>query len=41
MNFQIFTPEESLGMEIQTIQSAVAGIHKINNFFALIKADIF
>ena len=32
---QIFTPVESLGMEIQTIQSAVAGIHRINEFFAL------
>ena len=33
--FQIFTPVESLGMEIQTIQSAVAGIHRINEFLAL------
>ena len=33
LNFQIFTPEESLGMEIQTIQSAAAGIHRINEFF--------
>ena len=32
---QIFTPIESLGMEIQTIQSAVAGIHRINEFLAL------
>ena len=32
---QIFTPVESLGMEIQTIQSAVAGVHRINEFFAL------
>ena len=31
---QIFGPVESLGMEIQTIQSAVAGIHRINEFFA-------
>ena len=32
MNYisQIFTPVESLGMEIQTIQSAVAGIRRIN-----------
>ena len=30
---QIFTPVESLGMEIQTIQSAMAGIHRINEFF--------
>lgn len=32
---QIFTPVESLGMEIQTIQFAVAGIHRINEFFGL------
>ena len=32
---QIFTPIESLGMEIQTIQSALAGIHRINEFFEL------
>lgn len=32
---QIFTPVESLGMEIQTIQSAVAGIHRINEFLVL------
>lgn len=32
---QIFSPVESLGMEIQTIQSAVAGIHRINEFFEL------
>ena len=30
---QIFGPIESLGMEIQTIQSAIAGIHRINEFF--------
>lgn len=37
MNYisQIFTPVESLGMEIQTIQSAVAGIHRIDEFFSL------
>lgn len=29
---QIFSPIESLGMEIQTIQSAVAGVHRINEF---------
>ena len=40
LNFQIFTPEESLGMEIQTIQSAVAGIHRINEFFALDEKQI-
>lgn len=32
---QIFGPVESLGMEIQTIQSALAGIHRINEFFGL------
>ena len=32
---QIFTPVESLGMEIQTIQSAIAGAHRINEFYAL------
>lgn len=32
---QIFGSVESLGMEIQTIQSAVAGIHRINEFLAL------
>lgn len=32
---QIFIPVESLGMEIQTIQSAVAGVHRINEFYAL------
>lgn len=29
---QIFAPIESLGMEIQTIQSAIAGVHRINEF---------
>ena len=33
--FTDFSPVESLGMEIQTIQSAVAGIHRINEFFGL------
>lgn len=41
---QIFLPVESLGMEIQTIQSAIAGVHRINEFFAqdelLNKSDI-
>lgn len=32
---QIFAPVESLGMEIQTIQSAIAGVHRINEFFEL------
>ena len=31
---QIFSPVESLGMEIQTIQSAVAGVYRINEFLA-------
>lgn len=31
---QIFSPIESLGMEIQTIQSAVAGVKRINEFLA-------
>ena len=32
---QIFAPVENLGMEIQTIQSAIAGVHRINEFFEL------
>lgn len=32
---QIFTPIESLGMEIQTIQSAIAGVSRINEFLTL------
>lgn len=37
MNYisQIFTPVESLGMEIQTIRSAVAGIRRINEFLSI------
>ena len=31
---RIFAPIESLGMEIQTIQSAVAGVRRINDFLA-------
>lgn len=31
---QIFAPVESLGMEIQTIQSAFAGMERINDFTA-------
>lgn len=42
---QIFTPVESLGMEIQTIQSAIAGVHRINEFFEmgefLVKKDSY
>ena len=37
---QIFSPVDSLGMEIQTIQSAIAGIHMINEFFALEEKQI-
>ena len=29
---QVFTPLESIGMEIQTVQSAVAGVHRIDDF---------
>ena len=32
---EIFSPVESLGMEIQTIQSALAGIKRINEFLLL------
>lgn len=32
---QIFAPVESLGMEIQTIQSAIAGVHRVNEFFEM------
>lgn len=37
MNYvtQIFSPIESIGMEIQTIQSALAGVIRINEFLAL------
>ena len=42
---QIFAPVESLGMEIQTIQSAIAGVHRINEFFEMdefsVKKDSF
>lgn len=42
---QIFAPVESLGMEIQTIQLAIAGVHRINEFFELdefsVKKDSF
>ena len=36
---QIFSPVESLGMEIQTIQSAIAGVRRINEFFDLTVLD--
>ncbi len=32
---QIFSPVESLGMEIQTIQSAIAGVRRVNEFVEL------
>ncbi|MDO5425940.1 MAG: ABC transporter ATP-binding protein [Eubacteriales bacterium] len=32
---QVFTPLESIGMEIQTIQSAVAGVHRIDEFLGM------
>lgn len=37
---QIFSPIESLGMEIQTIQSAIAGVHRIDDFLSLDELDI-
>ena len=37
---QIFSPVESLGMEIQTIQSAIVGIHRINEFYSLEEKEI-
>ena len=38
---QIFTPIESIGMEIQTVQSAVAGVKRINDFLALPEREIY
>lgn len=32
---QVFSPLESIGMEIQTIQSAIAGLHRIDDFLNL------
>ena len=37
---RIFGPIESLGMEIQTIQSAMAGVKRIDAFLALSERDI-
>lgn len=37
---QIFTPLESLGMEIQTIQSAIAGVRRVNLFLAQEEREI-
>ena len=36
---RIFTPIESLGMEIQTIQSAMAGVKRIDAFLAQPERD--
>ena len=36
---QIFSPVESLGMEIQTIQSATAGLKRINEFLSQEETD--
>ena len=38
---EIFSPVESLGMEIQTIQSALAGIKRINEFLSLTEKKIY
>lgn len=38
---EIFSPVESLGMEIQTIQSALAGIKRINEFLALTEKNAY
>lgn len=38
---QVFTPLESIGMEIQTIQSAAAGVHRINEFLMLPERTIY
>ncbi len=42
MNYiaQIFAPIESLGMEIQTIQSAVAGVRRIDEFLAQAEKNV-
>lgn len=37
---RIFAPIESLGMEIQTIQSAMAGVRRIDAFLAQLERDI-
>ena len=37
---QVFTPLESIGMEIQTIQSAAAGVHRINEFLRLPEREV-
>ncbi len=38
---EIFSPVESLGMEIQTIQSALAGIKRINEFLTLPEKKVY
>lgn len=42
MNYisQVFSPIESIGMEIETLQSAAAGIERINEFLELPERDI-
>lgn len=37
---QIFAPVESLGMEIQTIQSAVAGVKRVDEFLAMEEYEV-
>lgn len=37
---QIFAPVENLGMEIQTIQSAIAGVHRINEFLSWMNSQL-
>ena len=37
---QIFSPIENLGIEIQTIQSAVAGVYRINEFLAKLEREM-
>lgn len=38
---KVFGPIESIGMEIQTIQSSIAGIHRIQEFFDLKEKQAF
>lgn len=43
MNYstQIFSPIESIGMEIQTIQSAIASVSRINEFLTLSEKKVY
>lgn len=43
MNYitQIFSPIESIGMEIQTIQAAIASVSRINEFLALPEKKVY